>query len=900
MSTLNETPVSHPVQSPDGRQIAFAFSNYLILTVHVDGSAYTCGNIVPDSNNTQRQISVNPTVPIGKAWAINDPVWSPDGQSIAYIAQYTDTSNVLHHEVDVVSGVADSAGTCTVPNAPQTVYQFLFPQGHAQVGVDLFSLAWSPDSSQLAATGEAYDSTGSISDFGLYQISATGSVAQTAQPLFTLPNSSDPAVLRLFTSPAWSSNGYIAFVADMQDYYSEIFAIPATGGAPQQITAINANNLSQNPVYNINQIGSISWSPDSSQIAFDMQMNEDTQFGFFAGVWQIDSVPFSGGSGPGTVSLIFQSNNIDYDQPNYAPYPLPSGPGPTPTQTFTASFTPSITQTPSYTPTLTPSDTPTNTDTLINICHNTPVAPSKTPRPGTIQPTATPCDTKTPTATHLPTNTPRPTYTPTPTLCVVVVTPVPTANGGSNGAESIGGVCLLVTPLPPGAACSVLLNKPHYGYYNLSDILFAAPYPATPFISSQSWELLDDSQTGETHAAYARYNGTNIVQIDDGTGIGTSPGKKVWVDSGYGVDQVLGDCHLLPPPSTPSPTPTLAPGSPTLTPLTPTLLPPPLPTDPYAEQAYLRQYFGIFLTVAPGLPASEQNYWTTTDYHTWDMYQTRTDAVYHAALQYDQNILAALSGINNLAPGQYFQQVYGAYTEFQYTGQTSQQAGQGNLGAAFTQYGDKTHGNLVYIYKLIGHPVMPYNYLKGPPSQNARDAVYQPCGSNYDPSLYPTPPSQTIPVYGLLDLTECTVTHELGHVLVSRAGGGQANPNPSYTQIGPLLDSTGQIVFGPLQPPCSSGVSWDPGQRGWPWRDHPIVPYFNPPSYLPTLCATNPATIEREFEADMVMNVVTGFFGSSTDPAAQRRLEWMTVASGTNRDPYFINLVNAAQSYTGS
>ncbi len=51
----------------------------------------------------------------------------------------------------------------------------------------------------------------------------------------------------------------------------------------------------------------------------------------------------------------------------------------------------------------------------------------------------------------------------------------------------------------------------------------------------------------------------------------------------------------------------------------------------------------------------------------------------------------------------------------------------------------------------------------------------------------------------------------------------------------------------------------------------------------------------------MVMNVVIGFFGSSSDPAAQARLQWMTVpVSGSPNKPYFIDLIDRAQAYTGT
>jgi hypothetical protein len=101
---------------------------------------------------------------------------------------------------------------------------------------------------------------------------------------------------------------------------------------------------------------------------------------------------------------------------------------------------------------------------------------------------------------------------------------------------------------------------------------------------------------------------------------------------------------------------------------------------------------------------------------------------------------------------------------------------------------------------------------------------------------------------GILDITRCTIAHELGHTLFARAANGDGGHALQYN---PLYSVNGVAVFGDDVACDGGGRRWSPGERGWSWREHPIQ---GTGDFAHNLCATTERSIViREFEADMFM-----------------------------------------------
>ena len=65
---------------------------------------------------------------------------------------------------------------------------------------------------------------------------------------------------------------------------------------------------------------------------------------------------------------------------------------------------------------------------------------------------------------------------------------------------------------------------------------------------------------------------------------------------------------------------------------------------------------------------------------------------------------------------------------------------------------------------------------------------------------------------------------------------------------------------------------WDPGDKGWTWRDHPIR---GSGSYAENLCTTEESIVIREFEADMLMNFFLNWFNDPNDYYQIQRRRWL-------------------------
>lgn len=251
----------------------------------------------------------------------------------------------------------------------------------------------------------------------------------------------------------------------------------------------------------------------------------------------------------------------------------------------------------------------------------------------------------------------------------------------------------------------------------------------------------------------------------------------------------------------------------------------------------LESLYGVYLEdVAVD---GDYNYWRDPTYPERVSLRSRVQTVYDVVVHWDRNILGEPkeAGVN-------FRQVFGPRTVFRYTGERDSQNA-----AAFTVYAKRAE-NMIWLYNL----------------QGAQGRTDMRCGSVANELLA-----------GALDITRCTIAHELGHVLVARAVTMQ-NPEKPGTDIQVHAQDYAGIpgVLG-IKVTCPANQAqygsnrWSPGEI-WPWRDHPVGGEGTP-DFIPSLCNTEPFTIIREFEADMIMNYVLDFYNRD-NPSEEYRFDW--------------------------
>ena len=236
-----------------------------------------------------------------------DPVWSPDGKKVAFVAKF-------------ISKFPQEENIYTMePEAPEQGFNIATQITHFTNGlVATNELAWSPDGSKIAFVrgGAPFGSN------PLYVVNANGSSANATEILtagggatptwspdsgkiafwhgnqiYTAPGDASSAATPLpgatCTEPAWSPDGSkIACGREFKEV--QIFGIG--GGTP--LTTITNNS----------QFGFLSWSPSGAQLAYHEQEGENSYF----------HIVNSDGSGNHPLPIV-QNLNANGPAPSWSP-----------------------------------------------------------------------------------------------------------------------------------------------------------------------------------------------------------------------------------------------------------------------------------------------------------------------------------------------------------------------------------------------------------------------------------------------------------------------------------------------------------------------------------------------------------------------------------------------------
>ena len=238
--------------------------------------AYVCHGediclLDPDNPSAVTNLTDNGTTSYEK-----DPVWSPDGKRLAFVAEFKGSSEENIYSME--------------PEGPDQTFNLATQITHFPLGlVAIGELAWSPDGSKIAFERGGFNSGSNP----LYVVNADGTSANATEiptfgsgggtptwsadsgkiafwhnsQIYTVPADLSSAATALpgatCTEPAWSPDGSkIACGREFQNI--QIFG--PSGGSP--MTTIT----------NSSQFAFASWSPSGAQLAYHQQEGENTYF----------------------------------------------------------------------------------------------------------------------------------------------------------------------------------------------------------------------------------------------------------------------------------------------------------------------------------------------------------------------------------------------------------------------------------------------------------------------------------------------------------------------------------------------------------------------------------------------------------------------------------------------
>ena len=179
--TASEKPASDPQWSPDGRRLAFVRDDEIWI-VEADGSRLTRV--------------------VGKPGGGRDPRWSPDGRRLAFISRRRGWSQVW-----LIDAPVPRRGR------PQRDPRPPVPTPLTRGGFDADGLAWSPDGTQLAVTGQQ-----APDDLTTWQI-ALVDVDGGASSIVAGASSHDTGV-------SWTPDGSLIYVTDESGWFQVVRRSP--------------------------------------------------------------------------------------------------------------------------------------------------------------------------------------------------------------------------------------------------------------------------------------------------------------------------------------------------------------------------------------------------------------------------------------------------------------------------------------------------------------------------------------------------------------------------------------------------------------------------------------------------------------------------------------------------